>query len=493
MAQQQVYDHPVVQREAIGRLIDGTVRSRTSARTRLRRVAYLNVVTDAVAVAVAMTVAYVVISGFGHMKPDLVTLPAACATLVVVFALFGLYSVGRVAPAEEFRRVLAATTVSWAALQWIPTSPGPSRAWLGLSWVFSLLTVLGARKLWHRWMGHQRAAGTIAYRTLVIGSNHESTQLISALLPPETGYHPIGRLETPTASVDHGSPDDEVPVYRAARGPDELRALIRDLEVDCLFVAASAVSGNEMSEIARVARLEDVEIRVSTNLPQILSSRASIHSIGTAFVVSLRPVRLSGVQAAAKRAFDLTFSIFALVLLAPVLAFIALSVKLTSRGPILFRQERVGRRGSRFHVLKFRTMVERADLLRDALLEQNEADGPLFKIRRDPRVTTVGRFLRRWSLDELPQLLNVIAGQMSLVGPRPALPCEVAMYEEWHRSRLEVAPGITGAWQVNGRSDLSFDQYVRLDLFYIENWSLSYDFYLLARTLPAMVRGSGAY
>ena len=144
-------------------------------------------------------------------------------------------------------------------------------------------------------------------------------------------------------------------------------------------------------------------------------------------------------------------------------------------------------------MLKFRTMVVGAESMLDGLREQNEATGPLFKLRRDPRVTRVGRFLRRWSLDELPQLWNVLTGDMSLVGPRPALPVEVDAYEDWHLDRLQVPPGITGLWQVKGRSDLPFDDYVRLDLFYIENWSVGYDMYILAKTLPAVFAGRGAF
>jgi lipopolysaccharide/colanic/teichoic acid biosynthesis glycosyltransferase len=176
----------------------------------------------------------------------------------------------------------------------------------------------------------------------------------------------------------------------------------------------------------------------------------------------------------------------------PVFALVALMVRLSSRGPIFFRQERVGYHGGPFTVLKFRTMVADAEEQLDGLMDQNEATGPLFKIKRDPRVTSVGRFLRKWSLDELPQLWNVLVGDMSLVGPRPPLAREVAQYEDWMMSRLEVRPGLTGLWQVSGRSDLPFEDYVRLDLFYIENWSLAYDLFIIAKTVPSLATGRGA-
>ncbi len=160
---------------------------------------------------------------------------------------------------------------------------------------------------------------------------------------------------------------------------------------------------------------------------------------------------------------------------------------------MLFRQARVGMHRQPFTVLKFRTMVREAELQLADLAGRNEADGPLFKLRDDPRITRVGRLLRRYSLDELPQLFNVLKGEMSLVGPRPPLPTEVARYEDWQLDRLEVRPGITGLWQVSGRSELSFDEYVRLDLFYIENWSMLYDLFVVAKTVPILLLPRGAY
>jgi exopolysaccharide biosynthesis polyprenyl glycosylphosphotransferase len=208
--------------------------------------------------------------------------------------------------------------------------------------------------------------------------------------------------------------------------------------------------------------------------------------------LSLRPVRLTGVQAVGKRTFDLVLTLAASIVVLPVMALVAIVVKLTSAGPVFFTQERVGYHGRPFRVLKFRTMVEGAEEMVDALLDLNEATGPLFKIRHDPRLTKVGGFLRRWSLDELPQFLNVLLGDMSLVGPRPPLPREVHQYEDWMKARLEVRPGLTGLWQVSGRADLPFDDYVRLDLFYIENWSLAYDLFILAKTVPIVLSGHGA-
>jgi lipopolysaccharide/colanic/teichoic acid biosynthesis glycosyltransferase len=194
-----------------------------------------------------------------------------------------------------------------------------------------------------------------------------------------------------------------------------------------------------------------------------------------------------------KSLFDKVIATAALIALSPILALITLAIVLDDGGPALFTQTRVGQYGQPFPMLKFRTMVADAELRQEALLPLNEGDGVLFKLRQDPRVTTVGSFLRRWSLDELPQLLNVMLGDMSLVGPRPALPVEVALYRDDASRRLEVKPGMTGLWQIGGRSDLSHEDAVRLDLRYVDTWTLALDLQILWKTCAAVANGRGAY
>jgi exopolysaccharide biosynthesis polyprenyl glycosylphosphotransferase len=194
-----------------------------------------------------------------------------------------------------------------------------------------------------------------------------------------------------------------------------------------------------------------------------------------------------------KRALDIFVSALALLITSPIMLLIAIVVRLESPGPAIFRQIRVGPRGRPFTIYKFRSMRQGAEEEQAQLRDRNEASGPLFKIKDDPRFTRLGRFLRRASLDELPQFFNVLRGEMSLVGPRPGPPQEVAQYQPWHRQRLEVSPGITGLWQVSGRSDLSFDEMCLLDIYYIENWSLGLDLTILLRTIPRVILGDGAY
>jgi exopolysaccharide biosynthesis polyprenyl glycosylphosphotransferase len=194
-----------------------------------------------------------------------------------------------------------------------------------------------------------------------------------------------------------------------------------------------------------------------------------------------------------KRGLDIIASGIGLVVLSPLLGLVALAVKSDTPGPILFRQERVGKNGRPFVLYKFRSMVVGAEQEQDQLVGQNEASGPLFKIKDDPRLTRVGKIIRRMSIDELPQLHNVLRGEMSLVGPRPAVPQEVEQYQEWHRKRLEISPGLTGLWQVSGRSDLTFDEMVLLDIYYIEHWSPALDAIITLRTIPRVLFGDGAY
>jgi exopolysaccharide biosynthesis polyprenyl glycosylphosphotransferase len=226
---------------------------------------------------------------------------------------------------------------------------------------------------------------------------------------------------------------------------------------------------------------------------EILLDRAEFVPGQTVPLFTLRPPVFQGIDFALKRTFDLLLSTVGLILLAPVLLVIAIAVKLNSRGPVLYRSVRPGIGGRPFHCFKFRTMPEHADQLQADLESLNEQSGALFKIRRDPRLTSFGRFMRRYSLDELPQLVNVVRGEMSLVGPRPLPMRDFERLDEWHKKRYLVLPGITGLWQVSGRAELDFDDLVRLDFLYLERWSVFLDLSILLKTIPAVLSGRGAF
>jgi len=237
----------------------------------------------------------------------------------------------------------------------------------------------------------------------------------------------------------------------------------------------------------------EVLVRVVPDLYQMSLSRVAMDTLNGIPLITLKQPSLREWQSVLKRIMDVAMSVLVLGISLPIMLLTALAIRLDSPGPIFFRQQRVGQDGELFDLIKFRSMYEDAEQRVQELKDQNEASGPLFKMRNDPRRTRVGAFIRRVSIDELPQFWNVLKGEMSVVGPRPALPSEVAMYEPWHLQRLEIAPGITGLWQVSGRSDLTFDEMVLLDVYYIENWSLATDLVILAKTIPTVLMGSGAY
>jgi exopolysaccharide biosynthesis polyprenyl glycosylphosphotransferase len=236
-----------------------------------------------------------------------------------------------------------------------------------------------------------------------------------------------------------------------------------------------------------------VMVHVAPSTMDVLIDRAQFVPGQSVPLFTLRPPVFEGIDYALKRAVDLSLSTVALIVLAPLLTAIALAVKLTSHGSVIYRSIRPGIAGRPFYCLKFRTMREEAERLQCELEQLNEKSGALFKIRHDPRLTRIGRFLRRFSVDELPQLVNVIRGEMSLVGPRPLPMRDFERLEEWHKKRYLVLPGITGLWQVSGRSELDFDDLVRLDFLYLERWSVLLDFWILLKTVPAVLRRRGAY
>nr|WP_235206438.1 sugar transferase [Actinomadura madurae] len=258
-------------------------------------------------------------------------------------------------------------------------------------------------------------------------------------------------------------------------------------------LACPEMDGVALRRLAWQIERNDVELVVAPALMDVTGPRISIRPVSGLPLLHVEHPELDGGRKVLKGLFDRVAALAGIVLLSPLMALIAVLIKLSGNGPVLFRQTRVGRGGREFTVLKFRTMVQDAEARRLELLAANENDGVLFKIREDPRVTAVGRRLRRYSLDELPQLFNVLRGEMSLVGPRPPLPEEVAQYGGDVYRRLVVKPGLTGLWQVSGRSDLSWEESVRLDLRYVDNWTLALDLQIMWKTWSAVVRGSGAY
>jgi exopolysaccharide biosynthesis polyprenyl glycosylphosphotransferase len=331
--------------------------------------------------------------------------------------------------------------------------------------------------------------------TLVVGSGAQAALCVREIgARRELGYRVIGVVETDGAGA---SEFEGVPVVATL---ESLPEAIRETGANEVIITDSSLSGDMLFEVMmRVGRRRGVEFRVAPSLNS-LPRKTEIDQIGVLPVITLFREPLGQGARVVKRASDMFIAALALVVLSPLWLLMALLIKLDSRGPVLYRQERVGMDGRIFLFLKFRTMRAGADDSEHRAYQRRYIEGrpdtnlgdderPVYKLHQDPRVTRTGRWLRRTSLDELPQLLNVLRGDMSVVGPRPPIPYEVEAYELWHRKRLDMKPGMTGLWQVSGRNRLSFDEMVRLDLFYIENWSLWLDLRIMLRTVPVLLRG----
>jgi exopolysaccharide biosynthesis polyprenyl glycosylphosphotransferase len=358
-----------------------------------------------------------------------------------------------------------------------------------LGTVLLLLARYAARKALHA----LRVRGRCLHRVVLIGTEEEVQQLDAQLLRGRyAGLAAVAAcLPDYCTATSISVASGELPVIGAAR---DLAPRLREVRADSVAVAGtSALSARELRELSWQLEGSGVDLLVAPAITDVAGPRIHIRPVAGLPLLHVDEPIFGGPKRLAKALLDLSLALLLLVVLLVPSLLIGLAVALDSRGPILYRQERVGRGGTTFPMWKFRSMRVGADREVTELQRLNEADGPLFKLRDDPRITRVGRFLRRHSLDEIPQLINVLTGSMSLVGPRPPLQSEVARYPTRLQRKLLVKPGMTGLWQISGRTDLSWDEAVRLDLYYVENWSAALDALILWKTLAAVVRGRGAY
>jgi exopolysaccharide biosynthesis polyprenyl glycosylphosphotransferase len=392
---------------------------------------------------------------------------------------------------EEFRKVLAAGVSLTAAVAIFSYAVNIelSRTYVVIALPSVTALDLAVRYRIRKRLHRRRTAGQCLMNVVAVGHELAVANLVTEL--HRDRYH--GMTVVGACVIRPGECDDVVgvPVYG---GLDDVIAAVEALAADTVAVlACPEMDGVRLRSLAWELEKTGTDLCLSPALLDVAGPRTTIRPTAGLTLLHVDHPQLTGPRLVVKGLFDRCVAAVALILLAPVLATLAAVIRLSDRGPALFTQTRVGRNGHVFRIYKFRTMVADAEQRRVQLLASNDSDGVLFKLRRDPRVTAVGVHLRRWSIDELPQLLNVFLGHMSLVGPRPALPDEAQEYAEHVRRRLVVKPGLTGLWQVNGRSDLSWDESVRLDLRYVENWSFALDLQILWKTISAIVRGSGAY
>jgi exopolysaccharide biosynthesis polyprenyl glycosylphosphotransferase len=324
---------------------------------------------------------------------------------------------------------------------------------------------------------------------LIIGTGNLAKQIYQQLRNhAEYGLNIIGCLDIDESRV--GSKVKDASVIGTV---NEFSAVLKNNIVDEVILAIPRSMFQEVEKIVHACEEEGIKVSIMADLYDLQPARIELQMVGDIPLLSLEPVALSETKLIFKRAIDLTLAGFSLLALLPIMAVISLAIKLDSPGPVFFMQERVGLRKRRFNMFKFRSMIHGAEEKLREIEHLNEAEGPIFKMSNDPRVTRVGRFLRKTSLDELPQLINVVKGEMSLVGPRPMSIRDVDLFDRGiQRKRFSVKPGITCLWQISGRSNLSFAKWLELDLKYIENWSLLLDVMIIVRTIPAVIKGNGA-
>lgn len=386
---------------------------------------------------------------------------------------------------EEIRRVVTATLYAFAVVAGVSylLRADISRAYAFISLPLGLLLITSSRFAWRRWLYRQRALGKMQHRTVVVGSGPAHQELMDRLKQDTyAGYVVVGEWHAPLKHVDD-----------LDSWLDGLSAMLSDTAADAVAITPSAtITSEAVRQIAWNLEGHKTDVLIAPAILDMQGPRLSVRPAAGLPLLHLDEVALSRPQRFAKRAMDLLLSAVLLVISCPILIACAIAVRVSSRGPVLFRQVRIGHGGEEFTMLKFRTMVLNADAMRDTMRREHASSTPMFKVADDPRITRSGRFLRRWSLDELPQLFNVLNGSMSLVGPRPHPLDDVHRYELHAYRRLALKPGMTGLWQVEGRSDLEWSEALQLDLYYVETWTLSGDIVLLARTARAVFTGRGA-
>jgi exopolysaccharide biosynthesis polyprenyl glycosylphosphotransferase len=414
-------------------------------------------------------------------------------TLLALFAMKSLYRIPRNAGLLDYAGILISGTTTGIALVVLLTiiqRPLYSRLVYAFAWGAIIVLLCASRAVlvsvrrwrWTRGRGRERV--------LVVGGTGLGRQVMDSIVAQTfLGYSLLGYLE-----------DRDPPANERRDGHFRYLGVVQNLEtiarlqpIDQVIIALPFWEHHRLPEIVSVCRSAGIEFRVVPDLFELSFDRVNVANLSGIPLIGLKELSLKGGNLVLKRAIDLALIILAAPVLLLLAGIVTLAIRWDSPGPAVFKQRRVGKGGRLFTTYKFRTMVLDAEARKAELSELNEADGPVFKIRNDPRMTRIGRFLRRASLDEIPQFWNVLRDEMSLVGPRPQLPEEVGRYEDWHRRRLEVKPGLTGLWQVLGRSDTSFDDMVRLDIYYAENWSPGMDLRIMLETIPAVLSGKGAY
>jgi exopolysaccharide biosynthesis polyprenyl glycosylphosphotransferase len=398
---------------------------------------------------------------------------------------------------EEYKRVIASSAwlFGFVAIFSYALRMDTARGFVGLAFPAGAAGLITARWLVRQHLALERKQGKSSSRVLIIGGPHSAAHLVRSLqTAPAAGYLPVA-THLPGATAEAlRLPGLALPVTGVQTDFESILAVILATDVDAVAVSAGVnLHPTDLRRLGWELAARDIGMILAPALTDVAGPRIHTQPVAGLPLIHVSTPKLTGGKKVAKRAFDIALAGILVIFLSPVFLLLALLVRLTDPGPVFYRQERIGLRGTTFSMLKFRSMKVNADAgLQSLLAAQGSADTPLFKIENDPRITPLGRVLRKYSLDEIPQLLNVLGGSMSLVGPRPQREGEVALYDDAAHRRLYVSPGMSGLWQVSGRSNLTWDESIRLDLYYVENWSLMGDVVILLKTFKAVFAGTGA-
>lgn len=479
---------------------DAAPPTRPAWKRRYRRALIL---TDVTVVAIAMAGAQMVSLGLPVNSTDIASVYYSILSVLVATIWLTMLAVYRTRSprvvgvgVEEYRRVMSATlaTVAVIAVALMILRPGYARGYLAVGLPLGMFLLMLCRGLCRWFLARQRRRGNCMTAVLAVGDVRAVRDLVKYLSREFThGYSVVGVCLTGQRTRD----TVEVPgvgTLPVLGDETDIPWAIAQTNADTVALTATEHLGPDgIRELSWDLHKLDVDLVVSPGVVDVAGPRLTIQPVSGLPLIHVEKPQYRGAQQIQKRAFDIVLSMVVLIGALPVMTLAAIAVKLTSKGPVFYRSERIGIDGEPFELIKFRTMVDGADTQLSALSASNDSDGVLFKMHDDPRVTKVGRVLRRYSIDELPQFFNVLRRDMSVVGPRPPLRSEVNTYSDQVRRRLLVLPGITGLWQVSGRSDLSWEDSVRLDLSYVENWSIANDFLIAAKTIGAVLAAKGAY
>jgi exopolysaccharide biosynthesis polyprenyl glycosylphosphotransferase len=473
-----------------------TVGQRPQSRRSLKRIA-MRVIADALAISAALFIAsavrFEILTGAPSKGVNYTTVTLiATPVWLLLFWMYGLYEPRQVlGPVNEFKQVFHGVIAGTVLILLTDSifSLNLARGWALIAMATAFVVVGGERLIVRKGLHFLRRRGGDTTRTIVMGANHEA-RTVARTLEREAwlGYKILGFVD------DVAPAGEEIAGGHKVLGPtNELVEVIERSRANLVLVAASAFEAPRLNQLFWELQDVNVDVQITSGTIDVLASRMVVQSVAGVPLFFVRRTGMDRTQRTIKRTMDVVVSSLLLLILSPVFLAISLWIKRDSEGGAFFKQVRVGRGGRPFVFIKFRSMVADAENKLAELQHLSEAPGLLFKLKDDPRVTRSGRLLRRYSLDELPQLWNVLKGEMSLVGPRPALPSETEQYDDWVRNRLKVKPGMTGLWQVSGRVETTFSDYIRYDLFYIQNWSLSLDLWILWRTLRAVMSAEGAH